>query len=215
MDDSVLHQLHYHREYKKRHQINEYKISRCLMVSIPVMRLHGSKTSILSTRSMAAGATCGNRTENGCFGNLGSSMTQRRALSLLRNPISDSSGDPNSCNNRHKDTYQPPNNSVQMAYLKSMMDLTWVISLNCSTQSLPGNRGSLWIISMNMQPTDQISIAAVYSEQLRSSSGARYQRVTTYSVMKSVSEVVLASPKSQILRSQFALRSRLLGFRSR
>ena len=111
MDDSVLHQLHYHREYKKRHQINEYKLSRSLMVSIPVMRLHGSKTSILSTRSMAAGATCGNRTENGCFGNLGSCLTYRRALSLLTNPISDSSGDPNSCNNRHKDTEWPPNNS--------------------------------------------------------------------------------------------------------
>lgn len=68
---------------------------------------------------------------------------------------------------------------------------------------------------MKMQPTDQISIAAVYSEQLSSNSGARYHRVTTYSVMKSVSEVVLASPKSQILRSQFALSSRLLGFKSR
>ncbi|KAJ0566576.1 hypothetical protein HanIR_Chr06g0275211 [Helianthus annuus] len=66
-----------------------------------------------------------------------------------------------------------------------------------------------------MQPTDQISIAAVYSEQLSNNSGARYHLVTTYSVMKSVSDVVLASPKSQILRSQFAFRSKLLGFRSR
>lgn len=66
-----------------------------------------------------------------------------------------------------------------------------------------------------MQPTDQISIAVVYSEQLSSNSGARYHRVTTYSVMKSVSEVVLASPKSQILRSQSAFNSRLLGFKSR
>uniref|UniRef100_A0A3Q7F5J0 Uncharacterized protein n=1 Tax=Solanum lycopersicum TaxID=4081 RepID=A0A3Q7F5J0_SOLLC len=61
-----------------------------------------------------------------------------------------------------------------------------------------------------MQPTDQISIAAVYSEQFRSNSGARYQRVTTYSVMKSVSDVVLASPKSPTFRSQFALRNKLL-----
>jgi hypothetical protein len=68
---------------------------------------------------------------------------------------------------------------------------------------------------MNMHPTDHTSIAAVYSEQLRSNSGARYQRVTTYSVMKSVSEVVRASPKSQIFKSQFAFRSKLLGFRSR
>lgn len=71
------------------------------------------------------------------------------------------------------------------------------------------------MISPSMQPTDQISIAAVYSEQFRSSSGARYQRVTTYSVMKSVSDVVLASPKSPIFRSQLALRSKLLGLRSR
>lgn len=71
------------------------------------------------------------------------------------------------------------------------------------------------MISPSMQPTDQISIAAVYSVQLRSNSGARYQRVTTYSVMKSVSDVVLAKPKSPILRSQLALRSKLLGLRSR
>nr|GMD07554.1 Protein PAF1-like protein [Ipomoea batatas] len=68
---------------------------------------------------------------------------------------------------------------------------------------------------IRIHPTDQTSIAAVYSEQLRSSSGARYQRVTTYSVMKSVSDVVLAKPKSPIFRSQFELRSKLLGFRSR
>lgn len=66
-----------------------------------------------------------------------------------------------------------------------------------------------------MQPTDQMSMAAVYSEQLSNNSGALYHRVTTYSVMKSVSDVVRASPKSQIFRSQFELRSRLLGFKSR
>jgi len=71
------------------------------------------------------------------------------------------------------------------------------------------------MISPSMQPTDHISIAAVYSEQLRSNSGARYHRVTTYSVMKSVSDVVLASPKSPILRSQLAFKNKLLGFRSR
>jgi hypothetical protein len=71
------------------------------------------------------------------------------------------------------------------------------------------------MISPSMQPIDHISIAAVYSEQLRSNSGARYHRVTTYSVMKSVSDVVLASPKSPILRSQLAFKNKLLGFRSR
>lgn len=71
------------------------------------------------------------------------------------------------------------------------------------------------MISPSMQPTDHISMAAVYSEQLRSNSGARYHRVTTYSVIKSVSDVVLARPKSAILRSQLAFNSKLLGFRSR
>lgn len=66
-----------------------------------------------------------------------------------------------------------------------------------------------------MQPTDQTSIAEVYSEQLRSNSGARYHLVTTYSVIKSVSDVVLAKPKSPILRSQFPFKSKLLGLRSR
>jgi hypothetical protein len=65
-----------------------------------------------------------------------------------------------------------------------------------------------------MHPTDHMSMAAVYSEQLRSSSGALYQRVTTYSVIKSVSDVVLASPKSPIFRSQLAFNKRLLGLRS-
>ena len=58
-----------------------------------------------------------------------------------------------------------------------------------------------------------MSIAAVYSEQESSSSGARYQRVTTYSVMNSFSVLVRASPKSQIFRSRFALRSRWAGGR--
>ncbi|KAG6542722.1 hypothetical protein Mapa_015881 [Marchantia paleacea] len=58
-------------------------------------------------------------------------------------------------------------------------------------------------------------MAAVYSLQFSNSSGARYHRVTTYSVIKSVSDVVRANPKSQIFKSQFALRSKLLGFRSR
>jgi hypothetical protein len=35
-----------------------------------------------------------------------------------------------------------------------------------------------------MQPTDHMSMAAVYCSHDSRSSGARYQRVTTYSVMK-------------------------------
>lgn len=68
--------------------------------------------------------------------------------------------------------------------------------------------------SIKMQPTDHTSMAAVYSEEFNNSSGARYHLVTTYSVMKSVSEVVRASPKSQIFKSQLAFKRRLLGFKS-
>lgn len=57
-------------------------------------------------------------------------------------------------------------------------------------------------------------MAAVYSAHDRSSSGALYHLVTTYSVMYSFSLLVLASPKSQILRSQLAFSRMLLGLRS-
>ena len=62
----------------------------------------------------------------------------------------------------------------------------------------------------------------VYCLNVSMISGARYQRVATYSVMNPVSvpegSAVLtdrAKPKSQTLRSQFALSSRLDGLRSR
>ncbi|KAF8091044.1 hypothetical protein N665_0455s0002 [Sinapis alba] len=42
---------------------------------------------------------------------------------------------------------------------------------------LTGNKGSLIIVSPRIQPTDEISIDDVYSEQLRSNSGALYQSV--------------------------------------
>lgn len=60
------------------------------------MRLLGSKTSIFSTRSMAIGDMLGNFSEKGCFGTQGSCLTYFLALSLLRNPRSESSGEPNS-----------------------------------------------------------------------------------------------------------------------
>mmetsp|Transcript_144 Transcript_144/g.586 ORF Transcript_144/g.586 Transcript_144/m.586 type:complete len:253 (+) Transcript_144:1308-2066(+) len=68
-----------------------------------------------------------------------------------------------------------------------------------------------------------MSTACEYDGQLRSSSGARYQRVTTYSVKKSSRPSspsggvapALASPKSQMQRSQLALTRRLEGLMSR
>mmetsp|Transcript_13702 Transcript_13702/g.45286 ORF Transcript_13702/g.45286 Transcript_13702/m.45286 type:complete len:245 (-) Transcript_13702:234-968(-) len=80
-------------------------------------------------------------------------------------------------------------------------------------------------------------MALVYSAHDSNNSGARYHRVTTYSVMKLLTFVVgcwpslmscasptddaffpeftRANPKSQIFKSQFAFRRRLLGFKSR
>ena len=70
-----------------------------------------------------------------------------------------------------------------------------------------------------MQPTDQISIDLVYPLLLSMISGARYQRVATYSVKKPVwswsGSATRAKPKSQIFRSHVAFSKRLLGFKSR
>jgi hypothetical protein len=49
---------------------------------------------------------------------------------------------------------------------------------------LPGKRGFPLSISARMQPTDHTSMAFVYSLKVNMISGARYQRVATYSVMK-------------------------------
>jgi hypothetical protein len=62
----------------------------------------------------------------------------------------------------------------------------------------------------------------VYCLNVSIISGARYQRVATYSVMKPVSVpdgsavcTERASPKSQTFRSQLAFKRRLEGLRSR
>ena len=88
-----------------------------------------------------------------------------------------------------------------------------------NSQSFPGNNGLPLSISAKIQPTLHTSIAFVYSLKVSMISGARYQRVATYSVMNpelsSVEAADRARPKSQTLRSQLALRSKLDGLRSR
>ena len=64
---------------------------------------------------------------------------------------------------------------------------TEMIRCTWSRKSSPGKRGCLPKSSARMHPTDQISTALVYSLALRITSGARYQRVTTYSVFSSSS----------------------------
>jgi hypothetical protein len=60
------------------------------------MRLDGSNTSIFSARLIANGDTFGYFSIKGCLGKRGSCLTYFRALSLLKNPRSESSGEPNS-----------------------------------------------------------------------------------------------------------------------
>src|SRR5271156_5363398 len=86
-------------------------------------------------------------------------------------------------------------------------------------QSLPGKRGLPLNISARIQPTDQTSMALVYSLNVSMISGARYHRVATYSVMKpelsSWEAAERARPKSQTFKSQLAFKRRLDGLRSR
>lgn len=51
-------------------------------------------------------------------------------------------------------------------------------------QSFPGKSGLPLNISAKIHPTDQTSIAFVYSLKVNMISGARYHLVATYSVMK-------------------------------
>lgn len=71
---------------------------------------------------------------------------------------------------------------------------------NWSISPRPGNSGSFWMSSANMQPTDHMSIAVVYSLAPSSSSGARYQSVTTsWVISPSGSPNLRARPKSATL----------------
>ena len=102
MGDSRLPQLNkYHVKTNIIIRIRKRKSGRqnCSMLEnirgIPVIRLLGSKTSIFSARSMAIGDILGNFSAKGCFGKRGSCLTYFLALSLRRNPRSESSGEPN------------------------------------------------------------------------------------------------------------------------
>lgn len=68
-----------------------------MLKDIPEIRLLGSNTSIFSARSIATGDTFGNFCAKDCLGTCGSCFTYFLALSLLRNPRSESSGEPSIC----------------------------------------------------------------------------------------------------------------------
>lgn len=83
--------------------------------------------------------------------------------------------------------------------------------------SVPGRKGFLCNISAKMQPTLHISTEVVYWLALKRSYGALYHLVATYYVRTFAFTFLnngLASPKSQILRSQFELTNKFLGFKS-
>lgn len=61
---------------------------------VPVIRLLGSNTSILSNKSTAPGDMLRNRRRKSCLGNCGSCFMYLFALSLRRNPRLASSGEP-------------------------------------------------------------------------------------------------------------------------
>lgn len=87
---------------------------------------------------------------------------------------------------------------------------------SCFILSAPGNSGMRPISSATMQPTAHISTAEVYLCHPTSTSGARYQRVVTYSVIASILESLLslytlASPKSATLRQQSPFTRRFRG----
>jgi hypothetical protein len=77
-------------------------------------------------------------------------------------------------------------------------------------------------ISARIHPQDQMSTFVVYAAQQQRSSGERYQRVQTYSVIcwsasEACSPMLFSSraiPKSQIRRSQLLLTRRFFGFKS-
>lgn len=63
---------------------------------------------------------------------------------------------------------------------------------SCFMLSAPGKSGMRPISSATIQPTAHISTAEVYLCQPTSTSGARYQRVVTYSVIASILESLLS-----------------------
>ena len=74
-------------------------------------------------------------------------------------------------------------------------------------QCLPGNKARFDNISANIHPTLQMSIDLVYPLEFNIISGARYQRVATYSVSIPVwscsGSATRANPKSQICNKYF------------
>jgi hypothetical protein len=121
------------------------------------IRFDGSKTSIFSSRSMAAGLACGYRAPKGTLGFLGSALMYLTAFGFSMIAKSDADGSP----------------SVSMT------------RRSCCKGFMLANNAFLPRHSARMQPTDQMSMPESYVWLPTSSSGDSYQRVTTPGVQVS------------------------------
>ncbi|KAH3680379.1 hypothetical protein WICPIJ_008295 [Wickerhamomyces pijperi] len=119
----------------------------------------------------------------------------------------------NLSNRSNASGFVPSGNKVSNGvFLLNGKDLIYSLALLDLMLGFPLN------ISAKMHPTDQTSIAVVYSWNVSMISGARYHLVATYSVMKpklfSVEAMDLARPKSHTFKSQLEFKSKLEGFKS-
>lgn len=115
MGGTTPHQLHTKKTCLEKTKTEKKQIYK---YNSPVMRLLGSKTSIFSSKSTAPADMFGNLAAKFCLGYCGSCLTYLLALSLLKNPKLESSGDPISCFSKIHQQMQmiPKRNTKQRFY---------------------------------------------------------------------------------------------------
>mmetsp|Transcript_29658 Transcript_29658/g.78549 ORF Transcript_29658/g.78549 Transcript_29658/m.78549 type:complete len:222 (-) Transcript_29658:484-1149(-) len=167
----------------------------CRSASWALTLLFGSNCSRQSSMSHCAGVALGNMAVQLFLGRDGNRVLMKLRAASLAGGMKDSSS------------------SVGVPRISQIL---WI----WSRKSLPRNMGTRPMSSPRMHPALQMSTAAVYSIDVRTTSGARYQRVPTYSVRRKSSSSCekparpRASPKSQSLMSQFLFTSTFSGLRS-
>lgn len=118
----------------------------CRRASSTLIRLLGSKTSILCNKSIARGFAVGYSLCSGTLAVYGREVMYMSDLGLSMKFISSFEGVPSTLN----------------------------IIFNWDKQSVPGNIALRPSNSEKMQPTDHISMAVLYTPQHKRTSGARY-----------------------------------------
>lgn len=142
----------------------------CSSAYSTVIRLSGFKSSILSSKSRASAGKVGKSSCKGTFSFTGSDSIYFKAYSF----------------------------DMCFFVAVSGVPLTLMMRFTCSIQCQPGNKIRPEIISAKVQPADHMSTALVYSCDESIISGARQNRVTTYSVKSSPFSLLRfrLSPKS-------------------